>query len=56
MDEHIVRKEHMEAVRALSDINLEISKQKELLLKLQEEETQYLIDREKRFMERIKND
>ena len=46
--EHTISKEEMDALKALSEINMEISKQKELLFKLQEEETQYLIDREKR--------
>ncbi len=52
--EHILSKEEIEAVKALANINLEISEQKELLFKLQEEETRFLIKKHDR--ERIKTE
>lgn len=54
MENHILEKKTMEAVKALSDLTLKISEQQNLLCKLQEEETEYLIEREKKAMERIK--
>lgn len=53
MDEHIVRKEHMESLKALSDVNIKISEAQNELFKLQESETEYLVTREKKAMDRI---
>lgn len=43
----------MEALKALADTNLKISGAKESLFKLQETETEYLVTREKKAMDRI---
>lgn len=51
--ENIVTKEQMESLKALSDVNIKISEARNLLFKLQEEETEYLVGREKKAMERI---
>lgn len=51
--ENQVTHEQMNSLKALADTNIEISKAKEVLFSLQETETQYVIDREKRVMERI---
>lgn len=51
--ENQVTHEQMNSLKALADTNIEISNAKEVLFKLQETETQYIIDREKRVMERI---
>lgn len=51
--ENIVSKEHMESLKALSDVNIKISEAQNTLFKLQEEETEYLITREKKAMDRI---
>lgn len=53
MKETIVSKQNMEGLKTLSEITLKISDAKNLLFKLQEDETEYLILREKRAMERI---
>lgn len=53
MEETIVSKQNMESIKALSDVNLKISDAKNTLFRLQEEETDYLILREKKAMERI---
>lgn len=51
--EHTVSKENMESLKALSDINLKVSEAKNLLFKLQEDETAYLVTREEKAMDRI---
>lgn len=51
--EIILNKEQMDAVKALAETNIKISEAKNVLFKLQEEETSYLEAREKRAMERI---
>ena len=48
-----VEKQHMDALKALSDTNLKVSEAKVLLLSLQKEETTYLQAREERVMEKI---
>lgn len=45
----------MESVQALSNTNLTISEAKNTLFKLQETETEYLVSREEKAMDRIKN-
>jgi len=52
--ENVVGKETMESLKALADINLKVSEAKNLLFKLEEQETEYLIAREKKVMDRIK--
>lgn len=51
--ENIVSTEQMESIKALSDVNIKISEAQNLLFKLHEEETTYLVVREKKAMERI---
>ncbi len=53
MDEHTLSKEKMDAMRALADTNMEIGVAKNTLIKLQEQETSYLEEREKKVMIRI---
>lgn len=43
----------MNSVKALADTNLKISEAKNLLFKLQEDETEYLINREKKALDKI---
>lgn len=52
--EIIVGKEQMESLKALAETNLKLSEAKNLLFKLQEEETAYLQAREKKALDRIK--
>lgn len=54
MNEIEVTKQHMEALNALAQTNLDISAAKEILSKMQEEETEYLISREKKAIDRLK--
>lgn len=49
--ETILDKEKMGAMKALADTNMEISKSKALLIELQENETSYLEEREKKAMD-----
>lgn len=49
----IVNHEQMESLKALADTNLKISEAKTLLRDLQESETEYLNEREKKALERI---
>jgi len=51
--ENIVTKEQMESLQALSDLNIKISEARNELIKLQENETEYLVLREKKAMDRI---
>lgn len=53
MTENIVTKEQMEALKVLADTNLKISEAKNLLFKLQENETVYLQERELKAVEKI---
>lgn len=53
MDTQNIDSQKMEALKALSNLNLQLSEARELLFKLEEEETTYLIAREKKAMERI---
>lgn len=53
MSENIVTTEQMEALKALSDVNIKISEAHNSLRKLQEDETEYLVLREKKAMDRI---
>ncbi len=55
MNEIEVTKQHMDALKALSDVNLKVSEARNLLTKLQEEETEYLVSREKKAVERLQN-
>lgn len=54
MDETTVSKQNMDSLKALSDVNLKISEAKNLLFKLQEDETEYLELREKKALDKIK--
>lgn len=51
--EHTISTQEMESVKALSDVNIKISEAQNLLFKLQEQETEYLVVREKKAMDRI---
>lgn len=51
--EHTISQQEMQSLKALSDLNIKISEAKNLLFKLQEEETEYLSIREKKAMDRI---
>ncbi len=51
--ENIVTTEQMGALKALSDVNIKISEARNILFKLEENETEYLILREKKAMDRI---
>lgn len=53
MEIHEVNKEKMDALKALSETNLKVSEARALLQTLQEDETEYLVGREKRAVERI---
>lgn len=53
MNEQILEKENMNSIKALSDVNIKISDAKNLLFKLQEEETEYLVKREEKALEKI---
>lgn len=53
MDEQKVTTEQMTALKALTDTNMKISEAKGVLYKLQETETEYLIEREKKALSRI---
>jgi len=53
MDEHELSKENMDSVRALAETNMKIGEAKSTLLKLQEQETSYLEEREKKVLARI---
>lgn len=55
MDEITVTKGHMDALKALAEVNLKVSEARNHLTKLQEEETEYLVSREKKAVERIQN-
>jgi hypothetical protein len=52
-NEHTVTKEHMDALKALSETNIQISNAKNALFKLQEDETTYLTEREQKALRRI---
>jgi Asp-tRNA(Asn)/Glu-tRNA(Gln) amidotransferase C subunit len=49
-----IDKEKMESLKALADINLKVSEARNLLTQLEEEETEYLVKRETKVMDRIK--
>lgn len=51
--EQTVDTQHMAALKALSDLNLKVSEARNMLVKLQETETEYLVSREKKAVERI---
>lgn len=53
--EHTVDTQKMDALKALADTNLKISEAKGFLIKLQEIETDYLVEREKKAVARIQN-
>lgn len=53
MNETTVDKQHMDALKALAETTMEISRTKERLAGMESAETSYLVDREKRAMERI---
>lgn len=53
MDEHELSKEHMDSLKALALTNIKIGEAKGTLLKLQEQETSYLEEREKKALSRI---
>lgn len=49
-----VTKQHMEALKGLASVNIQISEARNALFALQEQETEYLVSREKKAMARIK--
>lgn len=51
--ENIVTKEHMEALQALSGVNIKISEAFNKLRDLEQKETEYLVEREKKAVDRI---
>lgn len=51
--EHTVDKQTMDALKALSDINLKVSEARNVLTKLEETETEYLVSREKKAIKKI---
>lgn len=51
--EHVVSKQEMEALQALSATTLRVSEARATLIKLEETETEYLVSREKKAMDRI---
>ncbi len=54
MNENIITKEQMDSMKALAQTNMEISKARGLLFQLEETETIYLENREKKAMDKIK--
>jgi len=48
-----LEKTKMESIKAIADANLKVSEARNLLFKLQEQETEYLVVREKKAMDRI---
>ena len=55
MNEIEVSAEHMKALQVLAGVNLTISEAKNSLTRLQEQETEYLVSREKKAVDIIKN-
>lgn len=53
MDQKEIEREKMEAMQALASTNMKVSEARNTLIQVQEEETVYLVGREKRAMERI---
>ena len=53
MNEHELSKEHMDSMKALANTNMKIGEAKSTLLKLEEQETSYLEEREKKVLVRI---
>lgn len=53
MEQHLIDTKQMDAMKVLSEITLKISEAKNTLVSLQEQETEYLISREKKAMDRI---
>lgn len=53
MNEHTVTSEELKALQALAKLNIKISEARETLEKLYETETEYLIERERKAVERI---
>lgn len=53
MNEHQVNEQHMTALKALATVGMEISKARNTLTQLQESETEYLVSREKKALERV---
>lgn len=53
--ENVVSKQSMEALQALASLNLEVSAERALLIQLQEEETAYLVSRETKVTNQIKD-
>jgi|SRR6185369_14092070 len=53
MEQHTISHQEMDSAKALVDINLKVSEATNLLFKLQEQETEYLVLREKKAMDRI---
>lgn len=51
--EHVVSKQEMQALQALADTTLRVSAAKASLIKLEETETEYLVSREKKAVDRI---
>lgn len=51
--EHTLEKEKMDAVKAIADANLKISEARNTIFKLEETETEYLVAREKKALDRI---
>jgi len=53
MNEHIISQQNMDTVKALAETTAKVSEAKNILFKLQEEETEYLIAREKKALTKI---
>lgn len=53
MNEIEVTKQHMDALKGLADTNLKISEARNALVQLQEQETEYLVSRERKAVARI---
>lgn len=53
--EHTIDTQTMQSVKALADTNIKISEARSVLFKLQETETEYLVEREKKILSRIQD-
>jgi ABC-type transporter Mla subunit MlaD len=51
--EHTITHQELESLKALSEANLKISEARNTLFRLKEEETEYLVERERQAMERV---
>lgn len=53
MNEHTISKEHMDALKALTDLNLKVSEARAELSEIENTKTEYIVEREKEAVERI---